>query len=429
MKIESIVLENFRCFDKVDIKFNERLTVFVGENASGKSAILDALECYIILISCVINPNKHGIVYELLADSDISKCYNKDYINVDCKIDDLRFNYKYPSSLNYKTTNLGNISITTPQSFACSKELKDIFSNQQKYSSIFVYYNTQNFNFQNKNKPPITVDKTTYLPFSLSFIEEFDQTKSWFEEVNIAEAMRIRDTQDLSYKLPELEAFRSTLPTMLFDKYEQPSIDVFQNEMTFIEKRNKVEFNFSQLSQGVQSILAITLDLSRRMAQFKQNNSHLANEPMLNMPAIVLIDEIELHIHPSWQQEVLPRLLKTFPNTQFIVTTHSPQIVTSIKPENIRILDGFGGCADCKADTFGADSSDVLNTVFDVPSRPNNEVTKMLDEYLELINEGQGKSEKGLELRNELEKWIYDDAILVDADLMMKKEEILKGLK
>lgn len=93
------------------------------------------------------------------------------------------------------------------------------------------------------------------------------------------------------------------------------------------------ELSIDQLSDGEKCLLAMVGDIARRLA--------IAN-PSLGDPlqgeGIVLIDEIELHLHPQWQHKIIPRLTETFPNCQFIVTTHSPQILSHVYPENIYIL-------------------------------------------------------------------------------------------
>ena len=90
------------------------------------------------------------------------------------------------------------------------------------------------------------------------------------------------------------------------------------------------QLSIDQLSGGYRIMLALAADLARRMAQ---GNPHL-DDP-LRSEAVVLIDEIELHLHPSWQQRVMADLARTFPNTQFIVSTHSPQVLTTVRPEHV----------------------------------------------------------------------------------------------
>ena len=128
--------------------------------------------------------------------------------------------------------------------------------------------------------------------------------------------------------------------------------------------------SFDQLSGGYRIVVALAADLARRMAQ---GNPHL-EDPLVS-EAIVLIDEIELHLHPSWQQRVLPDLVRTFPNTQFMVSTHSPQVLTSVRPEHIVALSREGDdvfATQASAATYGAEAGNVLSSVMGVNQRPQN---------------------------------------------------------
>ncbi|WP_309143275.1 AAA family ATPase [Nostoc sp. CHAB 5836] len=102
--------------------------------------------------------------------------------------------------------------------------------------------------------------------------------------------------------------------------------------MTVIKQGEELIVN--QLSDGEKCLLAMVGDLARRLA--------IANPSLpdpLQGSGVVLIDEIELHLHPKWQREIIPALTRTFPNCQFIVTTHSPQVISQVKPEGIYILE------------------------------------------------------------------------------------------
>lgn len=122
--------------------------------------------------------------------------------------------------------------------------------------------------------------------------------------------------------LPELDAVRSAIMQM-FPDLTEPHIEV--NPLQFVVKQNEQFLNIDQLSDGYKTLLGLVIDLSARMA--------MANPDSLNPlaeEAIVMIDEVDLHLHPAWQKRVVSDLLRTFPNTQFILTTHSPYIVESI---------------------------------------------------------------------------------------------------
>ena len=135
-------------------------------------------------------------------------------------------------------------------------------------------------------------------------------------------------------------------------------------------KKGDEELTTDQLSGGEKALLALVGDLARRMS--------IAN-PGLDNPlegeGIVMIDEVDLHLHPSWQRKVVQRLPKTFPNVQFFLTTHSPVVASAVRPESLWVLrDG-----EIKhAEAYGADVGLVLSEVFDTPPRLE-EVRRELD--------------------------------------------------
>lgn len=89
------------------------------------------------------------------------------------------------------------------------------------------------------------------------------------------------------------------------------------------------------LSDGTRSVISMAADLAYRMVRL---NPDLGARAALETPGIVLIDEVDMHLHPSWQQAVVYDVRKAFPNVQFIVTTHSPQVLSTVPAEAIRIL-------------------------------------------------------------------------------------------
>ncbi|MFR2257935.1 MAG: AAA family ATPase [Clostridium sp.] len=80
----------------------------------------------------------------------------------------------------------------------------------------------------------------------------------------------------------------------------------------------------------------MTMNLAYRMALLNPE----AGKNMTHIPGIVLIDELDMHLHPKWQWNVIKALEETFPNIQFIVATHSPIIISSCKNENLILIKG-----------------------------------------------------------------------------------------
>ncbi len=158
---------------------------------------------------------------------------------------------------------------------------------------------------------------------------------------------------------------------------------------------------FNRLSDGVKNMMSIVSDLAYRCALL---NPHLKNHA-LESSGVVLIDELDLHLHPSWQKNVVTDLKKTFPNIQFIAATHSPLILSTITPED-RIIALEKERFDYIAKLYGRDVNDILQE--SMKTSPGISY-KELDDYFELIELGLGKSEKALELRKKIEELSGDN--------------------
>jgi hypothetical protein len=137
--------------------------------------------------------------------------------------------------------------------------------------------------------------------------------------------------------------------------------------------RNPTTIHVAQLSDGERGALAFVLDLTRRLAQA---NPEMA-EPTAEAEAVVLIDEIELHLHPKWQRQIVQNLTAAFPRCQFIATTHSPQVIGEVEHDRIQII--ADGQVYPPTRSFGIDSSRVLEEIMDAGPR-THEVTELLSQ-------------------------------------------------
>ncbi|GAB3350625.1 AAA family ATPase [Lysobacter tyrosinilyticus] len=128
-------------------------------------------------------------------------------------------------------------------------------------------------------------------------------------------------------------------------------------------ERGGVEIPVRQLSDGERGSLALVLDLTRRLAQANPG----LDDPAAEGAGVVLIDEIDLHLHPKWQREIVRNLPDAFPKLQFIATTHSPQVIGEVEHDRIQVLGS--GPVFSPTHSFGVDSSRVLEEVMDAPPR------------------------------------------------------------
>lgn len=127
-----------------------------------------------------------------------------------------------------------------------------------------------------------------------------------------------------------------------------------------------------QLSDGERGVLGVALDLARRLSQVRPES----DDPLGDGQAVVLIDEIDLHLHPKWQRQIIRNLETTFPRCQFIATTHSPQVIGEVPSDRIQII--ANGQVYSPTHSFGVDSSRVLEEIMDAPPR-SHEVQGLLD--------------------------------------------------
>ncbi|MCY2965789.1 MAG: AAA family ATPase, partial [Planctomycetota bacterium] len=220
--------------------------------------------------------------------------------------------------------------------------------------------------------------------------------------------------------LPELEAVRLAISQMI-PGISRPRIDAQTGRFmvdTIDAAGRKRNLFLDQLSDGYQVMLGVVMDFALRMAI---SNPAETPEAVLAQEAILIIDEVDLHLHPSWQQRVIPDLRRTFPNTQLILTTHSPQVATTVPCESLRILRDsrvFGA----PSGTDGAESQRLLEDVFGVPARPAEmTATQSLEKYLRLVDEHQWNTPEAMRLRRELDAWSQgQEPRLAEADLQIE---------
>lgn len=183
----------------------------------------------------------------------------------------------------------------------------------------------------------------------------------------------------------------------------------------------------SLLSDGIRNMIGLVADVAFRATKL---NPQLGAEASSRTPGIVLIDEIDMHLHPTWQQVVLGGLTAAFPNIQFVVTSHSPQVITSVPSESIRILHE-GKIHHAPPGTEGAESARILKRVFLVDPRPQeNQATKELNEYLELVYADQWAGARAVQLRMLLDaRYQGEEPALTEADLHIENREWEKSIE
>jgi len=173
--------------------------------------------------------------------------------------------------------------------------------------------------------------------------------------------------------------------------------------------------NVLQLSQGEKSLMVLVGDIARRLAMMNP-----ALENPLHGDGIVLIDEVDMHLHPQWQRSLVARLTQTFPNIQFILTTHSPLVISDDKTSLVYLLDGDE--LRPYDELYGHDVNSVLLEVMDTAIR-NEVVDEQLGDLLDAIQDKQFTTARAL--LEKLKKDLPDSNIeLMKAQLLLRKQEL-----
>jgi predicted ATP-binding protein involved in virulence len=186
-----------------------------------------------------------------------------------------------------------------------------------------------------------------------------------------------------------------------------------------VNKNSKI-MTINQLSDGEKCLIALIGDLARRIA--------IAN-PTRNNPlegnGIVLIDEIDLHLHPKWQRNIIPRLTEVFPNCQFIISTHSPHVINHVQPENIFLLDQTpeGIVASHPSKSYGNNADRILEDLMGLETTRPDEVFQELRNIFSLI--GSNSLSEAVDKIAELKKKIGTDPEIVKAEVLLARKEIL----
>ncbi len=424
MRINKLYLQNFRCYDDLEIDFDKKINVIVGENGKGKTAILDALaislEPYLHAFGCRgrnMNDNDVRRIQEAGSAEQLRILRMKSKYPVTIKVegelgDKVRVWQRQVKTYRGRTT-----SIHAKELAEYGKKLSDAVNNagdEKVILPVLAYYGTSRM--WNDSKL-LGRSKKVDLPRNVGYEECLEPSSSyntfgqWFKYavLSAAEFARyVKETgkEDANPYENILRAVRGAIITCL-RSMGWSDIDYSFALQNFVLRHPEFgELTIDALSDGARSVMSMAADLAYRMVRL---NPDLGSSAALETPGVVLIDEVDMHLHPSWQQTVLYDLQQAFPQVQFIVTTHSPQVLSSVEPECIRILQwGLKDFEGVRTPEFslGAESFQLLKDIQNVETRPQAlPIVKDLARYLQLVSEDEWDSEEAVELRGRLDAW------------------------
>lgn len=435
MQVSSLHLTNFRLFEDLEITFpDSNVAVIIGSNGSGKSSIMDAI-AYLLskeleravkdlnkfpkTFPIKLLPNKEQLLLFDLGENIIKHGYHESIMSAE---------YEIPHRAE-STLIIGHGEVDYRAGGFFWEILLDLEKKEIKEEiPIFLYY-------QSEIGEEIKIDTSDWAKgyqleawrFSLNGARNlgFKAFFQWFRNEEDWENEQQRQRRDFDFVNPILEVVRNAIEPF-FSKLSKATFSDLRvvrkrangngvtavNESSLVITKEGEHLQINQLSSGEKRALMMVVDIARRLS--------LANPKMKNPllgTGIVMIDEIELHLHPQWQRNILPALNHTFPNIQFIVTTHSPQVLSNVDRESVLILED-GKMVKKTPPTRGRDSNSILYDLMNVKMRPDDFAEK-LDALYELIDDERLEEAK-TKLAELQATWGDEDSEIVRAKTMLE---------
>ncbi len=420
MKLKRLSLANYRGFEQIDIDFASDVTVIAGENGSGKSGLLNAiatamtqalpkftpsLEAPRALTDSDIQYGKRGLSLSLALDTVEANVYvdiNRTKLaeptkakELEARRNELRFSIrdkikgskdeaKIEDEIHSIDELLGTVSEVPTVRFLFSNadnNQEDYLTKAKQYESqpVAVFYSTKRF----FSKLPPILPKTKGIEIATAYVGSLSQVEvSLNDFANWYRALTEDGIQQPALAITFLQQLETALATFL-PGLGGLTLDT-QSPPRFSLNKYGSRFILEQLSDGERGLLAIVFDLTRRLTIANPESS----DPIAEGSAIVLIDEIELHLHPKWQRQVIRHLLSVFKNCQFIVTTHSPLVLGEVEARCVRFLEYQDDkiIVTVPTEAYGMDANRILQEFMGAPVR-NKQIDTKLKVLFELIDE------------------------------------------
>lgn len=379
MYLKNITISNFRAIENMQMKFQKGFNILIGDNGVGKTSILEAISVALGGFLAGIDgiKTKHFTNEEIRCVSELlgQGSYNIKYITpvqVDCDIELNGENYNWTR----KKSSIKAARSTVEPRDICKKASKI----SQDSSGILPLLNYQSVSrmWAQKKEKAENVFKRDDFSRNVGYIDCLSQESNIKMLLNWCKRMEQISWQQ-EHKIAEYEAVKNALSKFMsiMDNRNITNViyDKRQEELMYKDGDKILPIRF--LSAGYQSLIWMVLEIAYRMAVL---NPNLLENVTCKTTGIVLIDELDLHLHPKWQWKVVTALKETFPSAQFIATTHSPIILASCKNERVISIDANMNI-EYRNSLYGLPVNDVLSTYQDSDSIVSNIKAKLAEFY------------------------------------------------
>lgn len=327
MKINSLEMINFRNMHSERIVFEGRKFVaLIGDNGSGKTTILEAITKAFVP---VLRPlNGEAVKQCDLSNKDITDGKSSTAVTMDIELDCGR--YVWTNKRRKASIYAYDLAIeAVEQSGNDLKNLKQKYMEcvNQGYLPLVLYYGTDRIIREVPKRGHIrNFEVTDALRNCFDNVNYFRDFYDWFKTEEDVELRRMRENHD--YKNFKLNCVRTALERTI-KGYHNLRIELNPSRM-ILTNDDGTDLEIEQLSGGYKAVLSVVADIAKRLAIANPNS-----ENPLEEEAVILIDELDLHLHPKWQKTIVEDLKRTFPNCQFIISTHSPFVIQTLSANEV----------------------------------------------------------------------------------------------
>lgn len=422
LRIDSLSVTNYRCFRRFDepIRFEPELTVLVARNGEGKTAFLDAVKIAlgIFTTSFPVGTQAHFQHSDVHIGGNPPSALYPVTIETTGMIDS--HHERWSRSLLKAKGRTVNKDAKALSEYGRRLWQKIQDDEPDVALPIIAFYGTGRLwgNTREQNAGPISpLAETRFAGYenALSARATYAQTKGW-----LLEAIRTEDSKEASttktgqHIISQLNAVKKALRKVGggegLEKLHYNSF--FRDEISVVSTVSTPEgtvptaLPISWLSDGVRAVFSLVADIAYRCAKL---NPHLGEDACEKTNGIVMIDEVDIFLHPAWQQRILGDLHAAFPNIQFIVTTHSPQVVSTVPRESVRIIDA-AEVVPFDMPTVGVGIGDILAGIFGThPTPQNTAIAQKVNRLHAMLSEGLGDTPEWKCLYAELEGYFGKD--------------------
>ncbi len=408
LRVDRLHLRNFRCFGECIVELHQVLTVLVAENARGKTAVLDALG---IALGPFVDTVAGTTSFRGFDRSDVRLVRGENAemepvlpteFEADGCVAGQTIHWRRVLNgygLRARTTNkeaeslreaAAHLRTTAEDGPTADNVVPPILPLVAFYGTGRLW--SEHRLTEGKRKYVVAADgRRSGYTDCLSSSSSFKGMVAWYEN-KMNETRDPRFKSELHRNLPLLAAVKEATRVVLAPTGWCELDWDFEKRSLVVSHPDYGRLPLSILSDGVRNMIALVADIARRCASL---NPHLNETAARLTPGVLLIDEVDMHLHPRWQQLVVGLLQNAFPAMQMILSTHSPHVLSTVDSDSIRVirLSGSTGVLGKPAfQTRGVESADVLARVMDVDPVPQVEQAQWLSDYRAFVQTGEQES-------------------------------------